>query len=55
MQLLNEGKGIKAIPEFPRISIRRAKTHRANFMLKLNFHSITELTRYAVRNHIIQS
>ena len=55
VQLLAEGKGNKEIAEFLNISVKTAETHRANIMLKLNFHSITELVRYAVRNHIIQS
>lgn len=55
LQLLAEGKGNKEIAEFLRISVKTAETHRANIMLKLNFHSITELVRYAVRNQIIQS
>jgi DNA-binding NarL/FixJ family response regulator len=55
LQLLAEGKGNKEIAEFLSISVKTAETHRANIMLKLNFHSITELVRYAVRNHIIQS
>ncbi len=55
LQLLAEGKGNKEIAEFLGISVKTAETHRANIMLKLNFHSITELVRYAVRNQIIQS
>jgi DNA-binding NarL/FixJ family response regulator len=55
LQLLAEGKGNKEIAGFLSISVKTAETHRANIMLKLNFHSITELVRYAVRNHIIQS
>ncbi len=54
VQLLAEGKGNKEIAEHLRISVKTAETHRANIMLKLNFHSITELVRYAVRNHIIR-
>jgi DNA-binding NarL/FixJ family response regulator len=55
VQLLAEGKGNKEIAEFLHISVKTAETHRANIMLKLDFHSITELVRYAVRNQIIQS
>ena len=55
LQLLAEGKGNKEIAEFLQISVKTAETHRANIMLKLDFHSITELVRYAVRNQIIQS
>lgn len=55
VQLLAEGKSNKEIAGFLNISVKTAETHRANVMLKLNFHSITELVRYAVRNHIIRS
>ncbi|HET8921724.1 MAG TPA: response regulator transcription factor [Candidatus Acidoferrum sp.] len=55
LQLLAEGKSNKEIAGFLGISVKTAETHRANIMLKLNFHSITELVRYAVRNNIIAS
>jgi DNA-binding NarL/FixJ family response regulator len=55
LQLLAEGKGNKEVASFLGISVKTAETHRANIMLKLDFHSITELVRYAVRNKIIQS
>jgi DNA-binding NarL/FixJ family response regulator len=55
LQLLAEGKSNKEIAGFLGISVKTAETHRANIMLKLDFHSITELVRYAVRNKIIQS
>jgi DNA-binding NarL/FixJ family response regulator len=55
LQLLAEGKSNKEIAGVLGISVKTAETHRANIMLKLNFHSITELVRYAVRNKIIQS
>lgn len=54
VQLLAEGKSNKEIANFLEISVKTAETHRANIMLKLNFHSITELVLYAVRNKIIQ-
>jgi DNA-binding NarL/FixJ family response regulator len=55
LQLLAEGKSNKEIAVLLGISVKTAETHRANIMLKLDFHSITELVRYAVRNKIIQS
>ncbi|MFI5059753.1 MAG: response regulator [Candidatus Acidiferrales bacterium] len=55
LQLLAEGKSNKEVAGFLGISVKTAETHRANIMLKLDFHSITELVRYAVRNNIIQS
>ena len=54
LQLLAEGKSNKEIATFLGISVKTAETHRANIMLKLDFHSITELVRYAVRNKIIE-
>jgi DNA-binding NarL/FixJ family response regulator len=55
LQLLAEGKSNKEVAGILQISVKTAETHRANIMLKLDFHSITELVRYAVRNNIIQS
>jgi len=55
VQLLAEGKSNKEIASYLRISVKTAETHRANIMLKLNFHSVTELVRYAVKNRIIQA
>jgi len=37
------------------ISVKTAETHRANIMRRLDCHSVTELVRYAVRNHIIEA
>lgn len=55
LQLLAEGKSNKEVAGILGISVKTAETHRANIMLKLDFHSVTELVRYAVRNKIIQS
>lgn len=54
LQLLAEGKSNKEIANLLSISVKTAETHRANIMLKLDFHSVTELVRYAVRNKMIQ-
>ena len=50
LQLLAEGKSNKEVGNILGISVKTAETHRANIMLKMYFHSITELVRYAVRN-----
>jgi DNA-binding NarL/FixJ family response regulator len=55
LQLLAEGKSNKEIASLLGISVNTAEAHRANIMLKLGFHSITELVVYAVRNKIIQA
>lgn len=53
IQLLAEGKSNKEVATILSISVKTAETHRANIMLKLNLHSITELVHYAIRNEII--
>jgi len=55
IQLLAEGKSNKEVASALGISIKTAETHRAAIMRKLGLHSIGELVRYAIRNHIIQA
>lgn len=55
LQLLAEGKSNKEVATILGISVNTAEAHRANIMLKLDVHSITELVVYAVRNKIIQT
>ncbi len=54
LQLLAEGRTSKEVALALKISTKTAETHRTNIMQKLNLHSITELTRYAIRNKIVQ-
>jgi DNA-binding NarL/FixJ family response regulator len=53
VQLLAEGRTSKEIATSLNISAKTAETHRANIMRKLEFHSVGEIVRYAVRNQII--
>jgi len=53
VQLLAEGKSSKDVAAVLGLSVKTAETHRANIMRKLDCHSVTELVRYAIRNHII--
>ena len=55
MQLLAEGKSNKEVAQLLNISVKTAETHRANVMLKLNLHSITDLVHYAIRNEIVHT
>lgn len=55
IQLLAEGKSNKEVATSLGISVKTAETHRASIMRKLGFHSIGELVRYAIRNHIIEA
>jgi len=53
VQLLAEGKSSKEVAAVLGLSVKTAETHRANIMKKLDCHSVTELVRFAIRNHII--
>lgn len=55
LQLLAEGKSNKEVANLLSISVNTAEAHRANIMLKLDFHSLAELIMYAIRNKIIQT
>jgi DNA-binding NarL/FixJ family response regulator len=55
VQLLAEGKSNKEAAALLGISVKTIETHRANIMLKLNVHSITELVHYAIRNEMIHT
>lgn len=55
VQLLAEGKTNKEVAAILRVSVKTVEAHRANIMMKLNLHSVTELVRYAIRNEIIHS
>lgn len=51
--LLATGQTNKEIGTRLVISTRTVESHRAKIMLKLDLHSLSELVRYAVRNHLI--
>jgi DNA-binding NarL/FixJ family response regulator len=54
IRLLAEGKANKRIAAALGITIRTVETHRANIMLKLGLHSLTELIHYAIRRDIFR-
>lgn len=53
VQLLAEGRSNKEVARELDISVKTAETHRSNIMRKMQFGSLSELVRYAVRNKII--
>jgi len=55
VQLLAEGKTSKEVACTLNISAKTAETHRANIMKKMEFHSVGQIVRYAVRNQIIEA
>jgi DNA-binding NarL/FixJ family response regulator len=55
LQLLVDGKNSRAVGAALNITVKTAATHRANIMRRLDCHSVSDLVRYAVRNHIIEA
>jgi DNA-binding NarL/FixJ family response regulator len=53
LQVLAEGKSNKEAATALDISVKTVETHRANVMRKLSLHSLSDLTRYAIRNKLI--
>jgi DNA-binding NarL/FixJ family response regulator len=53
LQLLAEGQANKDVAHTLQISPKTAETHRARIISKLDAHSVSDLVRYAIRNHII--
>lgn len=55
LELLAGGHGNRQIAARLQISVKTVEAHRANLMHKLGLHSISQLTRYAIRNGMIQA
>jgi len=54
VQLLAEGASNKEVARALGISVKTAETHRSNIMRKMQFTSLSDLVKYAVRNKIIE-
>lgn len=54
LQLLTESKTNREVAQILGISRKTVEAHRTNLMRKLQVHSISELVRYAFKNHIIE-
>ena len=55
VQLLAEGKCSKEAADVLNVSTKTLDTHRSNIMRKLGCHSVTDVVRYAIRNHLAQA
>jgi DNA-binding NarL/FixJ family response regulator len=53
VQLLAEGKSNKDVARTLGITVKTAETHRSNIMRKMQFGSLSDLIRYAIRNNIV--
>jgi DNA-binding NarL/FixJ family response regulator len=54
LQLLAEGKSNKEIAMALSISVKTVETHRSAIMRKLHITSLIDLTRYAIRNGLLE-
>lgn len=53
VQLLAEGRSNKEVARALGITVKTAETHRSNIMRKMEFASLSDLIRYAIRNNIV--
>ncbi len=55
VQRLAEGRSNKEVASDLGVSTRTVESHRNHIMRKMNFNSFSELVRFAVRNHLVDS
>ena len=53
LRLIAQGRRSREIAQMLGISLRTVETHRAASMRKLHLHSVAEVVRYAIREHIV--
>ncbi len=53
VQLLAEGSNNKEVARALQLSVKTVETHRSNIMRKMEFGSLADLVRYAIRNKIV--
>ncbi len=55
LQLIAEGKNVKAIAADLDVSIKTVESHRLQLMDRLNIHDVPGLVRYAIRNGLVSA
>jgi len=55
IQLVAEGRSNKDVADALGLSVKTVETHRAAIIRKLKLASVSDLVRYAIRNHIISA
>ena len=55
VQLLAEGNNNKEVARTLQLSVKTVETHRSNIMRKMEFGSLPDLVRYAIRNKIVDA
>jgi DNA-binding NarL/FixJ family response regulator len=54
IQLIAEGQSNKEAASTLGLSVKTIEAHRGNIMRKLRLRTVSDLVRYAIRNHIVQ-
>jgi len=52
LQLVAEGHSTKQIGDRLHVSVKTVDTHRQEIMRRLNLHSVADLTKFAIREHL---
>jgi DNA-binding NarL/FixJ family response regulator len=55
IQLIAEGQSNKEAASTLGLSVKTIEAHRGNIMRKLRLRTVSDLVRYAIRNHIVQA
>ena len=55
VQLLAEGSNNNEVARTLQLSVKTVETHRSNIMRKMEFGSLADLVRYAIRNKIVDT
>ena len=55
VQLLAEGSNNKEVARTLQLSVKTVETHRSNIMRKMEFGSLADLVRYAIRNKLVDA
>jgi len=52
-KLIAEGRKSREVAEYLSVSLKTVEKHRSNLMKKLDLHSISAITRYAIENDLV--
>jgi two-component system response regulator NreC len=52
-KLIAEGKKSREVAEYLSVSLKTVEKHRSNLMRKLDLHSVSAITKYAIENSLI--
>ena len=55
LTLVAQGCNTKQVGAILKSSVKTAETHRAKLMQRIDCHSVVELVRYAIRNHVVEA